>query len=207
MNSTYLKLFVDCLEKYRKLNDTEFGRLIRAALHYKANGGEVKLTGREELLWDGFKLDIDRDNRKYEEISLINSENGKKGGRPRNQTKADESEKSQDKDKDKEKEKDIKENNTKEKVIEVVEYLNAKAGKNFSTKSKHEHISARLNDGRTVDNLKYVIDVKCEEWLDNAEMEKYLNPETLFRPTKFDTYLNQKMKNPAVPQTPKFEEV
>ena len=60
MEKKYLKLFVDCLEKYRKLNDAEFGRLIRAALSYTATGVEVELMGREELLWDGMKLDIDR---------------------------------------------------------------------------------------------------------------------------------------------------
>ena len=60
----YLKLFVDSLEKHRKLNDAEFGRLIRAALSYKATGVEVDLSGREELLWDGIKLEIDRDNPK-----------------------------------------------------------------------------------------------------------------------------------------------
>ena len=62
MADSYLKLFVDCLDRYQKLNDAEFGRLIRAALSYKATGVEVKLMGREELLWDGMKLDIDRDN-------------------------------------------------------------------------------------------------------------------------------------------------
>lgn len=58
MGKKYLKLFVDCLEKYRKLNDAEFGRLIRAALSYTSTGVEVELMGREELLWDGMKLDI-----------------------------------------------------------------------------------------------------------------------------------------------------
>ena len=113
MNNSYLKLFVDCLEKYQKLNDTEFGRLIRAAISYKATGVEVELTGRENLLWDGMKLDIDRDNERYEQISKTNSENGKKGGRPKkadesenNRTVFSESEKSQDKDKEKEEDKD-----------------------------------------------------------------------------------------------------
>ena len=49
-NVVYLKLFVDCLEKYQKLNDTEFGRLVRAALRYKATGAEPDELGREALL-------------------------------------------------------------------------------------------------------------------------------------------------------------
>ena len=135
--NTYLKLFVDCLDKYQKLNDTEFGRLIRAALRYKANGEEVNLTGREELLWDGLKLDIDRDNKKYDELKKSNKINGFKGGRPKttsleekNQTvftetennrtvfleteKSQEEDKEEDKEKDKDKDKEKDKNNLKE---------------------------------------------------------------------------------------------
>ena len=83
MADTYLKLFVDCLERYQKLNDAEFGRLIRAALRYKATGEEVKLVGREELLWDGIKLDIDRDNKTYQDTVLARSEAGRKGSQSR----------------------------------------------------------------------------------------------------------------------------
>lgn len=83
MEGIYLKLFVDSIEKYQKLNDAEFGRLIRAALTYKATGVEVNLMGREELLWDGMKLDIDRDNQKYADTSAGRSAAGKKGAASR----------------------------------------------------------------------------------------------------------------------------
>lgn len=79
MQGIYLKLFVDSLEKYKKLSDAEFGRLARAALRYKATGQEARLTGREELLWDGLKLDIDRDNERYAAVSQARSEAGRKG--------------------------------------------------------------------------------------------------------------------------------
>ena len=79
----YLKLFTDALDKYRKLNDAEFGRLIRAALTYKATGVEVELMGREELLWDGIKIDIDRDSENYEAVCAKRSEAGKKGAEAR----------------------------------------------------------------------------------------------------------------------------
>ena len=83
MNNSYLKLFVDCLEKYQKLNDTEFGRLVRAALRYKATGAEPTDLGREALLWDGMRLDIDRDNESYAEAARIRSEAGKAGAAAR----------------------------------------------------------------------------------------------------------------------------
>lgn len=112
MAASYLKLFVDSLEKYQKLNDSEFGRLVRAALRYKATGAEPDDLGREALLWDGMRLDIDRDAEKYERTVAARSEAGKKGGRQKKQKKQMlflESKKSQDKDKeeDKEKEEDI----------------------------------------------------------------------------------------------------
>lgn len=110
MAASYLKLFVDSLEKYQKLNDSEFGRLVRAALRYKATGAEPDDLGREALLWDGMRLDIDRDAEKYERTVAARSEAGKKGGRPKKQKKQMlflESKKSQDKEEDKDKEEDI----------------------------------------------------------------------------------------------------
>lgn len=110
MTASYLKLFVDSLEKYQKLNDSEFGRLVRAALRYKATGAEPDDLGREALLWDGMRLDIDRDAEKYERTVAARSEAGKKGGRPKKQKKQLlflESKKSQDKEEDKDKEEDI----------------------------------------------------------------------------------------------------
>lgn len=75
---------------------------------------------------------------------------------------------------------------------EIVDYLNAKAGKRFSSASQpcRESINARFAEGRTLEDFKIVIDKKCDEWL-NTNMEKYLRPSTLFRPTNFENYLNQ----------------
>ena len=79
----YLKLFVDVRERYQKLSDAEFGRLIRAALTYKSEGVEVKLQGREELMWDGMKLDIDRDNERQKSVNDSRAEAGRKGAESR----------------------------------------------------------------------------------------------------------------------------
>lgn len=82
----YLKIFTDAETKYQKLSDAEFGRLIRAGLHYKETGEEIELTGRESLLWDGMKLDIDKDNAKYNSLCAARSESGQKGAAARWQT-------------------------------------------------------------------------------------------------------------------------
>lgn len=83
MAGVYLKVFVDSIQRYQKLNDAEFGRLMRAAIIYKATGEEVKLTGREDLYWDGIKIDIDRDNETYAKVSKAKSLAGKKGAATR----------------------------------------------------------------------------------------------------------------------------
>jgi len=80
----------------------------------------------------------------------------------------------------------------KEKVIEILKYFNEKTGKNFRSDPQN-FISGRLNDGFTVEDCKRVIDIKTTQWLHDPENNKWLRPETLFRPTKFESYLNEKL--------------
>lgn len=81
--------------------------------------------------------------------------------------------------------------NLKEDADAVITHLNETAGSHFKAiDSNRKGIIARLNDGYTVDDCKSVIVTKCAEWLD-TDMAKHLNPETLFRPSKFEKYLNQ----------------
>lgn len=82
-------------------------------------------------------------------------------------------------------------------VDEIIRYLNLKTNKNFrtTTKAYRKEILGRLNDKESnyrPEDFKYVIDVKCAEWL-GTDMEKHLNPTTLFRAGNFDRYLNQQM--------------
>ena len=97
--------------------------------------------------------------------------------------------------------------NTYNAVNEVIGYLNSKTGKNYkaSTKAYIKEIEGRLKDGYTVDNFKYVIDVKVAEWKDDKKMRQYLNPETLFRVSNFDRYLNQPMPAKQVSKTQEME--
>jgi uncharacterized phage protein (TIGR02220 family) len=83
-------------------------------------------------------------------------------------------------------------NNTMSSIKEIVEYLNFKTGKNFSHKTKATitHIKARLREGKTTDDFKKVITIKCDKWLDDPKMCDYLRPETLFG-SKFEAYLNE----------------
>ena len=78
-------------------------------------------------------------------------------------------------------------------VKKIISYLNAKTESSYKASSKKtiSLITARLNDGFTVDDFKTVIDKKVAEWMDDPKMNKFLRPETLFG-TKFEGYLNQK---------------
>ena len=60
--------------------------------------------------------------------------------------------------------------------------------------TKADEISEEVNNisdafGDSVDDLKLVVSDKCDEWM-GTDMQKYLRPETLFRPSKFEGYLN-----------------
>lgn len=79
-----------------------------------------------------------------------------------------------------------------EQTEKIIKYLNQKTGKDFrNTKANQKLIKALLKDVYKLEDIQKVIDIKVQEW-GNSEREKYLRPQTLFEPTKFESYLNQK---------------
>lgn len=92
-------------------------------------------------------------------------------------------------------------------VNTIIDYLNVKAGTHYkpTTRSYIKEITGRLKEGYKLDNFKYVIDVKVAEWKDDKKMRQYLNPETLFRVSNFDRYLNQPMPAKQVSKVQKME--
>lgn len=80
----------------------------------------------------------------------------------------------------------------------VIDYLNEKAGTKYrsTTPKTQTLIRARVSEGFTLDDFKFVIDKKCAEWLHDPKMSKYLRPETLFSP-KFEGYLNENSRKGA----------
>jgi uncharacterized phage protein (TIGR02220 family) len=98
--------------------------------------------------------------------------------------------KSQDSDNEIATDKNVKNDNN---VKEVIKHLNTVINSKYktSTKSHIENISARLNDGHSVDDLKAVINFKSREWLSDEKMAQYLRPSTLFSASKFQGYLTQ----------------
>lgn len=81
-------------------------------------------------------------------------------------------------------------------IKEIIDYLNSKCNTRYTYKNKsyNKHITARLNDGFTVDDFKTVIDKKYDDWHNKPDMVQYLTPDTLFAPSKFEKYLNQPIR-------------
>lgn len=83
---------------------------------------------------------------------------------------------------------------------QVIDYLNKKTGKRFKPNADGNKrvIDPRLKDGYTVDDLKHIIDVKYAQWhgktYSNGQLgDNYLRPETLFRVSKIEGYLNEEI--------------
>ena len=89
---------------------------------------------------------------------------------------------------------------------EIVEYLNKSAGKkfNFRSDATRKIIKTRWKLYPSLEDFQFVIDLKCKEWKDNPEMNKYLRPETLFG-NKFDRYLNEAAPIPSIGERKPWE--
>lgn len=81
---------------------------------------------------------------------------------------------------------------TKLKVGQIIDYLNHKTNKRYTSTNKAtiKDIEARLKEGYSLEDFKYVIDIKTEKWM-NTQMEDYLRPQTLFG-NKFNSYINER---------------
>lgn len=74
----------------------------------------------------------------------------------------------------------------------VLSYMNEIGNRKFTPiKANLEMIQARLKEGHTPEECKQVIDTK---WADKDFDKKYFRPTTLFRPSKFEGYLNEKSR-------------
>lgn len=77
---------------------------------------------------------------------------------------------------------------------QILTYLNQKTNSSFRPcKTNNTLVRRLLQDNYTYEDLKEVVDFKCSEWINVAEMCQYLRPSTLFG-DKFDAYLNAAKK-------------
>lgn len=95
----------------------------------------------------------------------------------------------------KEKERNIYRENS----LAVLSYLNEKTGKRYRDTTS---IEARLKDGGTVDDCRRIIDAKLKDPFFTIDKPHLMNPRTLFRPSHWDTYLNEAIAPPPRPDEP-----
>lgn len=82
----------------------------------------------------------------------------------------------------------------------IIDHLNQKVGRSYKVTEKWKSfIRARWNEGQRLNDFKQVVDTKADQWLNNAEMAKYLRPQTLFGP-KFDEYLQERPRETQLAQ-------
>ncbi|MDF3686092.1 conserved phage C-terminal domain-containing protein, partial [Enterobacter hormaechei] len=79
-------------------------------------------------------------------------------------------------------------------AVLILNHLNDVTGKTFRKgKSSLDNIRARLRENFTHDELLLVIDYKHEQWKDTKYYE-HMQPTTLFRPAKFEGYLQNALR-------------
>jgi uncharacterized phage protein (TIGR02220 family) len=77
-------------------------------------------------------------------------------------------------------------------VSRIITRMNELAGTAYQPDSKIvlSGLVPRLKAGKSEEDCITVVEFKWHDWRDNAEMRQYFNPETLFRESKFEKYLN-----------------
>ena len=78
-----LMLYTEKASMFNLLTDEQAGRVIKAAISYFLTGNSPNgLLQAEHIVFEGLRLDIDRNAEKYAAICERNRKNGSKGGRP-----------------------------------------------------------------------------------------------------------------------------
>lgn len=83
-------------------------------------------------------------------------------------------------------------------IAQIVERLNERTGCAYrpTTAETVKAVSGRLSEGYTVEDFFAVIDSKSSEWGGDPRMRKYLTPQTLFRQSNFERYVNASKVSP-----------
>ncbi len=77
----------------------------------------------------------------------------------------------------------------------AIDFMNELYGRNFSPTSPAttQNLRNRLATNSLADVMR-VISNRWEAWKDEVEMSKHLNPTTIFRPSKFEKYLEEALR-------------
>lgn len=181
-----------------ELSDEQLGQLFRGMLDYFAEGKTPKFSGILKFAFIPIKQQMDRDAEKYVEKCEKMRANAKKRWKSdanaykRNQLDANDANTNKNTNTNKDKNTNTMSAETDASSLPsfLIGYLNDKAGTNYNvTKSVSVQIEGLLADGYSPDQMRTVIDRKCDEWLTDEKMRMYLRPSTLFG-EKFSEYVS-----------------
>ena len=184
-----------------RLTDEEAGKLLKAMTKYFNHGTEPKFDGALEFVWIPIRQQMDANAEKYEAKCQKNKESIQ---RYWNKVKGDTNEYERIRtntnatniDIDMGINKNIEVDVNVESVpdagllsFDLIQYLNEKTGSDYKADlSNAKRVQSLLDAGYSPDQLRTVIDKKCDEWMTDEKMRPYLRPSTLFG-DKFGEYL------------------
>ena len=231
-NKASFLIYKDFFSNIEHLPDIELGGLFRLLCTYQnqpewtAKDDET-VPAELRIAFNFFKNQFILDDKKYEKRLIANRINALKGGRPKkgnpknpvgylgSEAKPKKPDTDTDTATDTGTGTDIlndQENLKRLHVLEIAELvlldLNERLGlkRGYSCKSDatRNRIQARLNEGFKLEDFITVNKKKCDQWITDPEMAKYLRPETLYS-NKFEGYVKELVVKAVSPVTPKFQ--
>ena len=160
----YFCAYHSMLDATRKLSEAECGRLFRALLAYSQGRTElINLQGREEIVFDIYSQQIDREIEKYSAACERNRRNGAGGGQsPRVGASGGQSPQNKDKDKGKGEDKDKDKDESHDDAHARANTLEAYASGNLQTLSPgNMQDLIAYKDELPEDVIRFAIDEAC----------------------------------------------
>ena len=199
-------VYGDIEESLDELSDEQVAKLFRGMVNYFNTGKDPKFSGVLKLAFIPIRQQMDRDVDKYEKkcqknkesiqaywdkvksekentneyeriLPNTNATNTKTKTNTNTKTEADTITTSS-------------ETDASSLSSFLIEHLNEKTGSNYKTSGAViRQVESLLAAGYSADQIRTVIDRKCDEWLTDEKMRTYLRPSTLFG-DKFGEYLS-----------------
>lgn len=216
-------VYGDIEESLNELTDEQVATLFRGMVSYFNTGKEPKFSGLMKMVFIPIRQQMDRDTDKYEKKCEKNRESIQKYW---DKVKADTNEYERIRTNTNVYERippntNVANTNTKTTTttktdtgttttssetdagllsFDLIQYLNEKTGSDYKAdKANAVRVQSLLDAGYSPDQLRTVIDKKCDEWMTDEKMRSYLRPSTLFG-DKFGEYLAAPMSVSAEKQ-------
>lgn len=205
-------VYGDIEESLNELTDEQVAKLFRGMVSYFNTGKDPKFSGLMKMVFIPIRQQMDRDTDKYEKKCEKNRESIQKYW---DKVKADTNEYERIQTNTNVYERippntNVANTNTKTNTdtktdtgttttssetdagllsFDLIQYLNEKTGSDYKAdKANAVRVQTLLDSGYSPDQLRSVIDKKCDEWYGDSKMRSYLRPSTLFG-DKFGEYL------------------